>query len=134
MHYNEEIVALPMPEGLVPLPPCEACGQDLCNHERVAPASGAATRSYGVIELSNVVDLSERRALRDASEPCAATIAEIEHLLARAKRGEVVGVAYACATSSGSMGTGFEFGRARSGFALLAGAHVLARRLEDEHR
>lgn len=82
----------------------------------------------------NLIDLSERRALRDASEPCAATIAEIEHLLAQAKRGEVVGVAYVCATSGGAMGTGFEFGKSRSGFALLAGAHVLARRLEDEHR
>ncbi len=84
--------------------------------------------------MGNVVDLSERRGLRDASEPCAATIAEIEHLLARAKRGEVVGVAYACATSDGGMGTGFESGKAVTGFALVAGAHVLARRLEDELR
>lgn len=116
--------------------------------ERKAQATGvpgeavaeACDGDDGAVMLSvsrwgNVVDLSERRALlRDAPEPCAATIAEIEHLLSRAKRGEVIGVAYACATPAGGMGTGFEFGKARSGFALLAGAHVLARRLEDEHR
>ena len=82
----------------------------------------------------NVIDLNERRVLRDASEPCAATIAEIESLLERAKRGEIAGVAYVTATASGQLGTGFEFGKSKSGFALLAGAHLLARRLEDEHR
>ena len=84
--------------------------------------------------MSNRVNLSERRARRDTSEPCAATIAEIESLLARAKRGEVVGVAYVSATPNGGIGTGFEFGKSRTGFALLAGAHMLARRMEDEHR
>lgn len=81
----------------------------------------------------NVINLSERRALRDASEPCAQTIAEIEFLLERAKRGEIIGIAYACATSNGLLGTGFEFGKAKTGFSLLAGTHLLARRLENEH-
>lgn len=83
--------------------------------------------------MSNVVNLNDRRALRDVSEPCAATVAEIEHLLARAKRGEVVGIGYVCATASGGCATGFEFGKGFTGFALIAGSHMLARRLEDEH-
>ena len=81
--------------------------------------------------MSNVVNLNDRRALRDVSEPCAATIAEIEHLLARAKRGEVVGVGYVCALSDGGMATSFESGKFVPGLALVAGAHILARRLEE---
>ena len=45
-----------------------------------------------------------------------------------------MGVAYVSATPNGGIGTGFEFGKSRTGFALLAGAHMLARRMEDEHR
>lgn len=37
MPYNQEL--LPMPEGLIPLPPCETCGADICMHERVCPAT-----------------------------------------------------------------------------------------------
>lgn len=84
--------------------------------------------------MGAVIDLADQRALRNVPEPCAATIAEIEALLARAKRGEIVGVAYVTALPDGQMGTGFEFGTSKTGFALLAGAHLLARRLEDEHR
>jgi len=41
MPYNEDIVAIPMPDGLVSLPPCETCGEELCMHLRTAPPDPA---------------------------------------------------------------------------------------------
>lgn len=37
---RETPVSLPA-GGCIPLPPCEVCGEDVCDHERVAPSERA---------------------------------------------------------------------------------------------
>lgn len=76
--------------------------------------------------MSNIVSIADGQAI----DPNGNVVAMLEGLLARARAGDVVAVAYACVRPDGTTGTAYEDGV--MGIPLVAAAAILAHRIAGD--